>query len=62
VRRLKRKRVTRERSADESGVGAHLVLDALATGRGVRALTIVDSYTREWAAIEIGAGMAGCWG
>ena len=33
------------------------VSDALASGRGLRALTIVDSYTRECPAIEVGSGI-----
>jgi putative transposase len=51
VRRLKRKRVTRERSADALLTGPNqewaldFVSDSLASGRGLRALTIVDSYT-----------------
>jgi putative transposase len=63
VRRLKRKRVTRGRSADGLLTGPNqewaldFVSDALATGRGMRALTIVDSYTRECPAIEVGAGI-----
>ena len=63
VRWLKRKRVTRDRSTDSLLSGPNqewaldLVSDALATGRGVRALTIVDSYTRECPAIEVGSGI-----
>jgi hypothetical protein len=33
------------------------VSDALASGRGLRALTIVDSYTRECPAIEVAGGI-----
>jgi putative transposase len=53
VRRLKRKRVAREKPADSLLTAPNhewaldFVSDALASGRGLRALTIVDSYTRE---------------
>ena len=63
VRRLKRKRVTRERAADAQLTGPNqewaldFVSDALASGRAVRGLTIVDSYTRECPAIEVGSGI-----
>ena len=64
VRRLRRKRVTRERSADtllstpNQEWALDFVSDALASGRGLRALTIVDSYTRECPAIEVGTGIS----
>lgn len=63
VRRLKRKRVTRERSvemllsAPNQEWALDFVSDALASGRGVRALTVVDSYTRECPVIEVGSGI-----
>lgn len=63
VRRLKRKRVVRGRSAEallsrpNQEWALDFVSDALATGRGMRALTIVDSYTRECPAIAVGAGI-----
>jgi putative transposase len=63
VRRLKRKRVTRDRSADvllsepNQEWALDFVSDALASGRGLRALTTLDSYTRECPAIEVGAGI-----
>lgn len=58
VRRLKRKRLRRAAPAVSTLTGANqewaidFVTDSLATGRGFRALTIVDSYTRECPAIE----------
>jgi putative transposase len=59
VRRLRRKRLIRpaapmarfERANQEWSMD--FVMDGLATGRAVRALTIVDSYTRECLAIEV---------
>jgi putative transposase len=63
VRRLKRKRVTRERSAKtllsapNQQWALDFVSDALASGRGLRGLTIVDSYTRECPAIEVATGI-----
>lgn len=63
VRRLKRKRLARERTADpllsapNQEWALDFVSDALATGRGVRGLTIVDSYTRECPAIEVATGI-----
>jgi putative transposase len=63
VRRLKRKRVRRERSAETLLTGPNqewaldFVSDALASGRGLRGLTIVDSYTRECPAIHVASGI-----
>jgi putative transposase len=63
VRRLKRKRIARATPADPLLTAPNhewaldFVSDALASGRGVRALTIVDSYTRECPAIEVGTGI-----
>lgn len=63
VRRLKRKRVARARSADVLLSAANqewaldFVSDALAGGRGLRALTIVDSYTRECPVIGVASGI-----
>src|SRR5579863_91572 len=65
VRRLRRKRLVRM-----APVNAHLtaanqewaldfVCDALATGRGLRILTVVDSFTRECPAIEVNTGLSG---
>jgi len=63
VRRLKRKRVIRDRTADpllsapNQEWALDFVSDALASGRAVRGLTIVDSNTRECPAIEVGSGI-----
>lgn len=65
VRRLKRKRLVRV-----APVNAHLteanqewsldfVCDAMATGRSLRILTVVDSFTRECPAIEVNTGLSG---
>jgi len=65
VRRLKRKRLVRM-----APINAHLtaanqewaldfVCDALATGRGIRMLTVVDSFSRECSAIEVNTGLSG---
>jgi len=66
VRRLKRKRLVRP--APESTLlskpnqewAIDFVTDGLATGRGLRMLTVVDSYTRECPAIEVDTGLSGC--
>jgi putative transposase len=59
VRRLKRKRLlrpaapmTKVQRADQEW-SMDFVMDGLATGRAIRALTVVDSYTRECLAIEV---------
>jgi putative transposase len=59
VRRLKRKRLSRPAApmtdvqrADQEW-SMDFVMDGLATGRAIRALTVVDSYTRECLAIEV---------
>jgi putative transposase len=63
VRRLKRKRVVRERSAEvllsapNQEWALDFVSDALATGRALRGLTILDSYTRVSPAIEVATGI-----
>ena len=65
VRRLRRKRLVRV-----APVNAHLaaanqewaldfVCDATATGRGLRILTVVDSFTRECPVIEVNTGLSG---
>jgi putative transposase len=64
VRRLKRKRISREVLAECALTGANqewaldFVSDAVASGRALRALTIVDSYTRECPAIEVSSGIS----
>jgi len=63
VGRLKRKRVTRERVAETLLSGPNqewaldFVSDTLASGRGIRTLTIVDSYTRVCPTIEVSFGI-----
>lgn len=63
VRRLKRKRVVREHAtealltAPNQEWALDFVSDALATGRALRGLTVVDSYTRECPAIEVATGI-----
>jgi len=55
--------VTRERStntllsAPNQEWALDFVSDALASGRGLRGLTVVDSYTRECPAIEVATGI-----
>jgi putative transposase len=64
VRRLKRKRLIR--SAAEGTLlsranqewAIDFVSDGLATGRGLRMLTVVDSFTRECPAIEADTGLS----
>ena len=64
VRRLKRKRVVRETpkeqllSAPNQEWALDFVSDAVASGRALRALTIVDSFTRECPAIEVSGGIS----
>jgi putative transposase len=63
VRQLKRKRLVRTAPADKllsrpnQEWAIDFVSDGLATGRGLRMLTIVDSFTRECPAIEVDTGM-----
>jgi putative transposase len=63
VRRLKRKRLTRVsvtsdlmRSNQEWALD--FVSDALATGRGIRALTVVDAFTRENLSLEVDTSLS----
>jgi putative transposase len=64
VRRLKRKRLKRQMPADalisrpNQEWALDFVSDALATGRALRALTIVDSYSRECPGIEVDSGIS----
>lgn len=64
VRRLKRKRLTRPAapiamlSHRNQEWAMDFVSDGLATGRAVRALTMVDSYTRECLAIEVDSSLS----
>ena len=58
VRRKRRKRLVRERSAEPRLTGPNqewamdFIVDGLATGRMVRILSVVDAYTRECLALE----------
>jgi putative transposase len=63
VRRLKRKRLARVpvashviRSNQEWALD--FVADALATGRGIRALTVVDAFTRENLSLEVDTSLS----
>jgi putative transposase len=63
VRRLKRKRLTRVpvtsdlmRSNQEWALD--FVSDALGTGRGIRALTVVDAFTRENLSLEVDTSLS----
>jgi len=64
VRRLKRKRLLRPAPEDKlisrpnQEWAIDFVADGLATGRGLRMLTVVDSYTRECPAIEVDTGLS----
>jgi putative transposase len=65
VRRLKRKRLVRAAPMNVNLTAANqewaldFVCDALATGRGIRMLAAVDSFTRECPAIEVNTGLSG---
>lgn len=65
VRRLKRKRLIRGVPLHSHLTGANqewaidFVSDALASGRGLRMLTVVDSFTRECPGIEVNTGLSG---
>jgi putative transposase len=65
VRRSKRKRLVRPavESATLTRVNQELaidfVADGLGTGRGIRMLTVVDSFTRECPAIEVDTSLCG---
>ena len=64
VRRLKRKRLSRPVPLNPLVVRPNqewaldFVSDALATGRALRTLTLIDSYTRESLAIEVSTGIS----
>jgi putative transposase len=59
VRRLKRKRLSRPEAKIPIHVRSNqewaldFVSDTIATGRGIRVLTVVDAYTRECLALEV---------
>jgi putative transposase len=65
VRRLKRKRLVRpaqpvsELSSANQEWAMDFVMDSLASGRGFRALTVVDGFTRECVAIEVDSCLSG---
>ena len=65
VRRLKRKRLVRTAPANAHLTAANqewaldFVCDGISTGRGLRILTLVDSFTRECPAIEVNTGLSG---
>lgn len=65
VRRLKRKRLSRIAAANPLLVKPNqewaldFVSDALGNGRGLRALTVVDSFTRECPVITVNTGISG---
>ena len=62
VRRLRRKRLVRAAAGTPALTGANqewamdFVSDALANGRGIRVLTLIDAHTRECPALEVDAG------
>jgi putative transposase len=64
VRRLKRKHLVRPASENTSlsrpnqEWAMDFVADGLATGRGLRMLTVVDSFTRECPSIEVDTGLS----
>lgn len=64
VRRLNRKRICRAAPAPPQVTKANqewaldFVSDALSSGRGIRFLTLVDSYTRECPAIEVDGSLS----
>jgi putative transposase len=63
VRRLKRKRLTRVPVASDlmrsnQEWALDFVSDALATGRGIRALTVVDAFTRENLSLEVDTSLS----
>jgi putative transposase len=63
VRRLKRKRLTRVPVASDlmrsnQEWALDFVRDALATGRGIRALTVVDAFTRENLSLEVDTSLS----
>jgi len=64
VRRLKRKRLVRSAAATAAVWRANqewaldFVSDALATGRGIRVLAVVDAFTRECLALELDTSLS----
>ena len=64
VRRLRRKRISREAPGGSQISGPNqewaldFVSDAITSGPALRALTVVDSYTRECPTIEVSSGIS----
>jgi putative transposase len=63
VRRLRRKRLSRVAAASNlvrsnQEWALDFVADALATGRGIRALTVVDAFTRENLSLEVDTSLS----
>src|SRR5665213_2640288 len=64
VRRVKRKRIVRPVPSGAGAMAANqewamdFVSDSLASGRAIRALTVVDSFTRECPLIEVATGIS----
>ena len=64
VRRTRRKRLQRVAAVSQALTAANqewaldFVSDGIATGRGLRILTLVDSYTRECPAIEVDTSLS----
>jgi putative transposase len=64
VRRLKRKRLERTAAVNAALTAPNqewaldFLADGVASGRGIRILTLVDSFTRECPAIEVGASLS----
>jgi putative transposase len=64
IRRLKRKRLIRTPAASHvmrrnEEWAMDFVHDTLATGRGIRVLTVVDTFTRECISLEVDSSMSG---
>ncbi len=64
VRQLKRKRLERPAAVNATLVGANrewaldFMPDGIASGRGIRIVTMVDGFTRESPAMEVGVSLA----
>lgn len=64
IRRLKKKRLIRTPAASNvtrrnQEWAMDFVHDTLATGRGIRVLTVVDTFTRECLSLEVDSSMSG---
>jgi putative transposase len=63
VRRLRRKRLSRVATASQvtrsnQEWALDFVADAIATGRGIRVLTVVDTFTRECLSLEVDTSLS----